>query len=114
MVEPTKRKPRCVKSLLRASDSLVRAGTLRFQAFCLGLPFTKRQTYASKLPNSCCTFSKAWVADGGCDFQAIADDAGIGKQLPYFFRVVAGDLLRVEAVEDFSIAFTLAQHGVPA
>src|SRR5258706_2251577 len=56
----------------------------------------------------------AGVADCGRNFQAIADDAGIGEQLFDFFRAVAGDLLGIEAVEHFSIAFALAQDRVPA
>ena len=45
MVEPTKRKPRFWRSLLRASDSGVFAGRRLwvFQAFCFGWPPTKLQ-----------------------------------------------------------------------
>src|SRR5205807_2865490 len=42
------------RSRLIASDSAVRAGTsaMRRQRFCIGLPPTKLQRYASRLPNS--------------------------------------------------------------
>src|SRR5437870_8316931 len=51
MVDPTNRKPRFCRSLLRASDSAVFAGTLLwlFQPFCLGCPPTKSHTYASNV-----------------------------------------------------------------
>src|SRR3989338_3393172 len=57
MVLPANLKPRRFNSLLIASDSGVLAGIsarLR-QALCHGLPSTKRQMKASKLPNSFCT-----------------------------------------------------------
>jgi hypothetical protein len=45
MVLPTNLKPRLLRSLLIASDSLVLAGTcfIAFQEFCMGLPPVNRQ-----------------------------------------------------------------------
>ena len=45
MVEPTKLKPRFLRSLLMVSESGVRAGIWRsaFQRFTIGLPSTKPQ-----------------------------------------------------------------------
>src|SRR6267143_2958954 len=53
-VEPTKLNPRCLRSLLNASDSDEVAGICRmvFHRFSFGRPSTKRQQYESKLPNS--------------------------------------------------------------
>src|SRR6185436_14043253 len=54
MVDPTKLKPRCLRSLLNLSDSGVLAGICRIDAqrFARGLPSTNCQQYLSKLPNS--------------------------------------------------------------
>ena len=54
------------------------------------------------------------IPNRGFDFQAVADDAGIGEQLANLPLVVAGHLLGIETVEDFAVALALAQDGVPA
>src|SRR5262249_7118926 len=55
----------------------------------------------------------AGVRDGGGDFQAVADDAGILQKLANFLGVVAGDALRLEVVEDFALARSFAEDRVP-
>ncbi|GMU23908.1 MAG: hypothetical protein AMXMBFR13_39860 [Phycisphaerae bacterium] len=54
MVVPTNENPRFLRSLLMASDSEVRAGTwlMLVHRFTIGFPATKRQMYASNVPNS--------------------------------------------------------------
>jgi hypothetical protein len=61
MVEPTKLKPRRLRSLETASDSALlalKSAALRTR-FCTGLPATNAQMYASKEPCSACTRWKA-------------------------------------------------------
>src|SRR5690349_22620588 len=60
IVDPTNPNPRCLRSLLNASDSGDVAGIPGvFQSLTFGRPPTNRQQYASKLPNSPCTSRKA-------------------------------------------------------
>ena len=56
----------------------------------------------------------AGIANGGSHFQPIADDARILKQGGHLAVVIAGNLLRVEAIEDLAIMLALAQYGNPA
>src|SRR5258708_37928439 len=53
------------------------------------------------------------VADAGVDLALVADDAGIGQQLPQFSRRVARDLLRIEAVIVLAVMLALLQHRDP-
>src|SRR3954449_7466124 len=61
MVLPTKLKPRFFKSLLMASDSGVKAGSIcpACQELIFGFPPTNFQMYLSKEPNSFWTARKA-------------------------------------------------------
>src|SRR4029077_1511514 len=56
----------------------------------------------------------AGVADGGFDFQAIADDPRIGEQLFDLSPIVTGDLFRIEIVEGGTKSFALAKDDLPA
>ncbi len=53
------------------------------------------------------------ILDGGGDLGAVADDAGVGQQGGDFRVVVAGDLVRVEAVEYLPVVRPLLEHGGP-
>src|SRR5260370_11454103 len=55
----------------------------------------------------------AGVADGGVDFQAVADDSGVAEQFANFLFVVARDFLRIEPVKHFAIPRALLQDPVP-
>ncbi len=54
------------------------------------------------------------IADGGFDFQAIADDPLIAEQFFDLFVVVASDLFRIEIVERGAKSFALAKDDLPA
>ena len=56
----------------------------------------------------------AGIADGRLDFQAIADDSGIGEKRLNFGAVVAGDLFWIEIVEGGTKSFALAKDDLPA
>ena len=51
--------------------------------------------------------------DRGCDLEAVANDARIAQQALLFTAIVAGDALRVEAVEGGAIVLPLLQNRVP-
>ena len=54
------------------------------------------------------------VADGRSDFQAVADDTGVGEERSDFFGVVAGDFGGVEVVEGAAVVFAFGEDGGPA
>ena len=85
-----------------------------FRLCWIGRPFTKRQTYASKLPNSRCTGQKpARVGERGGYLEPIANNAGIGKQLFHLAAIIARDRHRVETIECLAIALSFPQNGLP-
>ena len=53
------------------------------------------------------------VLNGGGDLEPVANDAGIAQQNRQFAAIVAGDTLRVEAVEGGAIVLAFLQDGVP-
>src|SRR5438445_12058006 len=55
----------------------------------------------------------AGVADGGVDFQAVADNSSVAKQFANLLLVVTRHFLWIEAVEHFPVSRTLLQDGVP-
>jgi hypothetical protein len=60
-------------------------------------------------------FEKSFgVLDGGGDFQAIANDAGVVEKFGDFRFAVARDLLRIELIERFAKVFALLQNAIPA
>ena len=54
------------------------------------------------------------VGNGGGDFEAVADDAGIAKEFAGLAAAVAGDFAGVEMVEGGAIVFALVEDGFPA
>src|SRR5437879_6740723 len=55
----------------------------------------------------------ACVADGGVDFQAVANNSSVAKQFANLLLVVTRHFLWIEAVEHFPVSRTLLQDGVP-
>lgn len=53
------------------------------------------------------------VGDGGGDFQAIANDTGIGHQFRGFRFGIARDFFWIKLVKGFAKIFTLLQHAIP-
>ncbi len=115
MVEPTNLNPRFCRSLLNASDSRVRAGTRRpRRAFFSGRPSTNRHKYASKLPNSFCTARNSCrVLNRRRNFQTVAYDSRVRKQLSHATPVITRDALDIEVIEHLAIPRAFAQHGFP-
>ncbi len=56
----------------------------------------------------------AGIADGGVDFQAIADDSGVAEQFVGFLFVVACHLGGIKSVKYFAIPRAFSQDRVPA
>ena len=54
------------------------------------------------------------VLDGGGDLEPVANDAGVGEQLPDFVRVVTRDLPGIELVKGTAVIVTLVEDGGPA
>src|SRR5204863_216151 len=53
------------------------------------------------------------VLDRGRDFQPVADDARIGKELFYLVTIVARHTVRVEIVKDLAVMLAFLEDGVP-
>src|SRR6266699_3318200 len=55
----------------------------------------------------------ARIANGGFDFQPIADDAFVGKQGSNLSLIVLRDLLRIKTVEGATIVVALLEDRIP-
>ena len=84
-VEPVNLKPRFFKSLLKASEITVVAGTSSsdFGLLSIGFPPTNPQIYFEKLPNSSCVFINA------CAFVTVAFIFNLFRIIPGFSSSVA-------------------------
>ena len=53
------------------------------------------------------------VGDGGLDFEAVADNAGIAEEGSRLLGVIARHFRGIEAAKELAIAFALLENGVP-
>lgn len=53
------------------------------------------------------------VADGGFDFQAVANEAGVFEQRAYFAAIEAGNFFWIEVGENAAVVVAFFEHGVP-
>ena len=116
MVEPTKLKPRRFRSLLMASDSGVRAGTLRtFHGFTFGLPSDKLPYVAIEGAELLLHAQEGFgVLDGRCDLQLVAHDARIGKERIRLSRpIVSGNALGIKVMEGSTVIVALVEDCAP-
>ena len=100
-----------------ASDSGVLAGTR-----CPRAPGVDLRLSAHELPDVFVERTKRLldveegfrIAYRGCDFEPVANDAGVAQQAFELAPIVASDALRVEAIEGGAVVLAFLQDGVPA
>src|SRR5882672_7224809 len=112
-VGPTKLNPRCLRSLLNASDSgwnLSRS--LPVAEF--GLPDDEPPAVGVKAAELFLDFEKRTsIAHRGLDLHAVADNLRISQKAPGLFLGIARYPLGIEVVERPPITFPLLQHKRP-
>ncbi len=116
MVEPTKLKPRFLRSLLNASETVLRAGmSLRVRHGVLQrhavdeAPLVVRETAKLFLDPQ----EGARILHGRFELESVSHDARVLHQTFNPLRSEARDALHVEVGERGSVRPTFAQHGEP-